>query len=141
MDVNKIFNLFDSGFEGDVKKEAFVDFTESPVYYLGMFKKLILNNDVFKSKIKFFIQQFYPEIDDESSNEHGEYITYERAWSYIKKFNINEESHKESITLILDKNLLKTLDKAIFHFQELELYERCAHIKKISDEVKKLLST
>ena len=57
MDINKIFNLFDSGSEGDVKKEAFVDFTENPVYYLGMFKKLILNNDVFKSKIKFFIQQ------------------------------------------------------------------------------------
>jgi hypothetical protein len=141
MDVNKIFGLFDSGSEGKVEKEAFVDFTESPVYYLGMFKKLILNNDIFKTKVKFFLEQFYPEIDNEESEEQGENITYERAWEYVKKFNINEESHRESITLILDKDLLKALDKAIFHFQEIEYYERCAYLKKISDEVKKLLST
>lgn len=141
MDVNKIFDLFDSGSEEKPEKEVFIDFTENPVYYLGMFKKLIINNEVYKRKLKFFFEQFHPEIDSETTEEQGEILAYERAWSYIKKFNLNEEAHKEAIILLLDKDLQKALEKAIFHFQEIEYYERCAHIKKILDEVKKLLST
>jgi hypothetical protein len=103
-----------------------------------MFKKLILNHKLFSKKITYFLEQTDPEMNTSEIKESGDYIAYERAWQYIKKFDINEESHRESINLVIDENLVKTMDYAILYFQELELYERCAHIKKISDEIKKL---
>ena len=141
MDVNKIFSLFGSDSENkEVKEEkaVFIDFKDHPAYWLGMFKKLILNHKLFSKKITNFLEQLDLGMDTLEMKESGDYITYERAWQYIKKFDINEESHKESINLVIDENLVKTMDYAILHFQELELYERCAHIKKISDEIKKL---
>jgi hypothetical protein len=141
MDVNKIFNLFGSGSESEEIKEekaVFIDFKDHPAYWLGMFKKLILNHKLFSKKITYFLEQTDPEMNTSEIKESGDYIAYERAWQYIKKFDINEESHRESINLVIDENLVKTMDYAILYFQELELYERCAHIKKISDEIKKL---
>jgi hypothetical protein len=141
MDVNKIFGLFGSGSEDkEIKEEkaVLIDFKDHPAYWLGMFKKLILNHKLFSNKIIYFLEQVDPEMNTSEMKESGDHIAYERAWQYIKKFNINEESHKESINLVIDENLVKTMDYAILHFQELELYERCAHIKKISDEIKKL---
>ena len=141
MDINKIFNLFGSGSENDNIKEekiVFIDFKDHPAYWLGMFKKLILNHKLFKGKIIHFLEKADPEMDLSEMKESGDYVAYERAWHYIQKFDINEESHREAINLVIDENLVKTLDSAIEYFQELELYERCAHIKKISDELKKL---
>jgi hypothetical protein len=66
----------------------------------------------------------------------GNNLAFERGWYYIQKFNVNEEFHKESIILILDDILLKTLEEGIYHFQETEEYERCAHIKKSSIQQK-----
>jgi len=141
MDVNKIFNLFGSGSENkEIKEEkaVLIDFKDHPAYWLGMFKKLILNHKLFSKKITNFLEQIDPEMDTSEMKESGDYMAYERAWSYIQKFDISEESHKEAINLVIDENLPKTLDSAIEYFQKLELYERCAHIKKISDEIKKL---
>ena len=140
MDINKIFNLFGSGSEDNIKDEkmVFIDFKDHPAYWLGMFKKLILNHKLFGKKINNFLQQLDPEMDTSEMRESGDYIAYERAWHYIQKFDLNEESHREAINLVIDKDLLKTMEDAISYFQELELYERCAHIKKISDELKKL---
>ena len=80
-----------------------------------------------------------PELNLGDLDVAGDELAFERAWYYIQKFNINEEYHRESINLVIDETLVKIMDEAIFFFQERELYERCAHIKKISDEVKKLL--
>jgi len=141
MDINKIFNLFDSGSENNTEesKQIITDFKEHPAYWLGMFKKLILNHKLFSKKISHFLEQLDPDMNTSEMKESGDYIAYDRAWYYIEKFNISEEYHKESINLVFDDNLLLTLELAINHFQELELYERCAHIKKISDKIKKLL--
>jgi len=141
MDINKIFNLFGSGSE-DVEKEdvkmVFIDFKDHPAYWLGMFKKLILNHKLFERKLIHFLDKADPEFDTSDIKDSGNDLAFERAWHYAQKFNINDEFHKESINLILDENLLKTLNEAIEHFQEKELYERCAYLKKIADEVKKL---
>jgi hypothetical protein len=138
MDVNKIFNLFDSGSEEDKKEEnIIIDFQNHPAYWLGMFKKLILNNKLFKVKLLSLYEKIDPGVDVVGLEESGDKLAFERAWYYIDKFDINNDFHKESINLVFDEHLLKTLEDAIFHFQELELYERCSHIKKISDEIKK----
>lgn len=141
MDINKIFSLFGSGSEDNNSEDikvVFIDFKDHPAYWLGMFKKLILNHKLFERKIIHFLDKADPEFDTSDLKGSGDDLAFERAWHYAQKFDINEASHREAINLIIDENLVKTLDDAINHFQEKELYERCAHLKKISDEVKKL---
>ena len=139
MDVNKIFDLFDSSSKDELiqDRSAVVnDFKEHPAYWLGMYKKLIFNQKLFSQRIIHHLNKLG---DDEDLLALGNNLAFERGWYYIQKFNINEEFHKESIILILDDILLKTLEEGIHHFQETEEYERCAHIKKILDTSKTFL--
>ena len=139
MDVNKIFDLFDSSSKDELiqDRSAVVnDFKEHPAYWLGMYKKLIFNQKLFSQRIIHHLNKLG---DDEDLLALGNNLAFERGWYYIQKFNINEEFHKESIILILDDILLKTLEDGIFHFQEREEYEKCAHLKKILDASKTFL--
>ena len=63
--------------------------------------------------------------------EAGEFVTYNRAWSYIKQIDINDNDHVEAISLYRDDALETTLELGIKYFQNLEEYERCAHLLKI----------
>lgn len=139
MDINKIFNLFDSGSKEKIQEEEIqiMDLSDHPVYWLGMFKKLIQNHKVFKKKIVSFLEKAKPEMDLEDINSTGDDLAFERAWFYASKFDPSLEEHNEVINLILDTYLVNALEESIFHFQEKEEYEKCAHLKKILDEVEK----
>ena len=56
MNIDNIFSLFSSGEDASgVDDQVFINFKESPTYFIGMYKKLILNNLNFNKKIvKFF---------------------------------------------------------------------------------------
>ena len=55
MDVNSIFNLFNSGDKKPTDPLPstinMADFEKTPTYKVGMFKKIILNQHVFQKKI------------------------------------------------------------------------------------------
>jgi hypothetical protein len=139
MDINKIFDLFDSSSKDELVQDrsAIVnDFKEHPAYWLGMYKKLIFNQKLFSQRIIYHLNKLDTDQDLEVV---GNNLAFERGWHYIQKFNVNEEIHKDSIILLLDSILLKTLEDGIYHFQEKEEYERCAHLKKILDISKMFL--
>lgn len=139
MDVNKIFDLFDSSSKDELVQDRSAvvnDFKEHPAYWLGMYKKLIFNQKLFSQRIIYHLNKLDTDQDLEVV---GNNLAFERGWYYIQKFNVNEEIHKDSIILLLDSILLKTLEDGIFHFQEKEEYERCAHLKKILDISKTFL--
>ena len=57
MDLNKIFKLFGSFDKEEEPKEVVtqVDLSESPMMWIGMFKKMIINYETFvKQLIQFF---------------------------------------------------------------------------------------
>jgi hypothetical protein len=139
MDINKIFDLFDSSSKDELVQDRSAvvnDFKEHPAYWLGMYKKLIFNQKLFSQRIIYHLNKLDTDQDLEVV---GNNLAFERGWYYIQKFNVNEEIHKDSIILLLDSILLKTLEDGILHFQEKEEYERCAHLKKILDISKMFL--
>lgn len=134
MDINKIFNLFESSSE--VKSESdnvLINIKDTPIYWIGMFKKLIQNNKVFTSQIVGFFDKLSPEMDVEEIKKCGDRLAYDRAWYYISKIDISNKMHKDAISLNVDKQLKKALEQSILFFQEYEEYEKCAFIKKIYD--------
>jgi hypothetical protein len=64
MDIDKIFNLFDGSSLENKAEEASdtIIIQETPMFWIGMFKKIILNN-------KAFYQHLYNSLDPEVVKE------------------------------------------------------------------------
>ena len=68
--------------------------------------------------------------------EASEYITYNRAWKYINKINLDNSIHLDAISFYKDEYLQTSLELGISYWIESEEYEKCAHLQKIIDFLK-----
>jgi len=130
MNLDSLFNLFPSK-DTPENDDVFIDFTESPAYYLGMWKKIILNHINFNKKILQFFKASSDELDIADVAEAGRYVVFSRAWYYLKYINLNNEEHVNAIIDSKDDYLETSLELGIKHFQKSEEYEKCAHILKV----------
>lgn len=139
MDFDSIFNLFG---EEDVSNNTttYADLTSTPLYWLGMHTKLILNHINFRKKAVRLLKNSNMELDPAELAAAGEVIAYNRAWFYIKKIDLSNKDHVEAILAYGDDFLETSLELAIKHFQspEREEYEKCLHlleVLKLSKEI------
>tara|TARA_R100000734_G_C3265666_1_gene63057 strand:+ start:109 stop:531 length:423 start_codon:yes stop_codon:yes gene_type:complete len=133
VNLDHIFHLFSSNddLQGVANDKTFIDFKNTPTYWVGMYKKLILNHLNFNKKIIQFFKKSNKELDLGDVKEAGESITYNRAWNYIRKIDINKKEHLEGIDNYADEYLDTSLKLGISFFIETEEYEKCAHLQKI----------
>ena len=128
-------------FEPEVKPApesiVLVDFKDHPYYWVGMFRKIMLNYDVFSKKFISLFREDGSEIDTADIEKAGEHFVYERAWEYISKLNITIPIHLNILIQYKDPVLIKNLNKTLLHFQDCEEYEKCAFILKLIEELKK----
>ena len=128
-------------FEPEVKPApesiVLVDFKDHPYYWVGMFRKIMLNYDVFSKKFISLFREDGSEIDTADIEKAGEHFVYERAWEYISKLNITIPIHLNILIQYKDPVLIKNLNKTLLHFQDSEEYEKCAFILKLIKELKK----
>ena len=137
INLDNIFHLFgpDDNFDGVDNGTTYMDFKNTPTYWVGMYKKLILNHINFNKKIIKFFQKSDKALDLGDIKEAGEFVTYNRAWSYIKKIDISNKEHIKGIKVYADEYLDTALKLGISFFIETEQYERCAHLQKILDSL------
>ena len=146
MDINKIFGLFDKSKkeEGYLSQEDYnqlvKDYHKQPLFWVGMFKKLIYNHNIFHTQLIKFFENIDEELDKIDVNKAGEYVVFTRAWDYIKKINPENKKHQEALFHFADDYLKTALELSINYFQEQEEYEKCAHLKKNLEFVKLLLT-
>lgn len=140
MNKDKIFNLFDDSVEAQdqmkEQKKALAVFNNSPYHKLGMFTKLIVNHFVFHAKLEKFLKKEEPSYNVQSTKEASEFVVFNRAFSYLNQINPLD---KEVTFAVLDfdaKILNKTLESALIYFENLEEYEKCAHIYKFQKILK-----
>jgi len=137
INLDNIFHLFgpDDNFDGVDNGTTYMDFKNTPTYWVGMYKKLILNHINFNKKIIKFFQKSDKALDLGDVKEAGEFVTYNRAWSYIKKIDMSNKEHIKGIKTYSDEYLDTSLKLGISFFIETEQYERCAHLQKILDSL------
>lgn len=137
INLDNIFHLFgnEDNFNGVDNGTTYMDFKNTPTYWVGMYKKLILNHINFNKKIIKFFQKSDKALDLGDVKEAGEFVTYNRAWSYIKKIDMSKEEHIKGIKVYADEYLDTALKLGISFFIETEQYERCAHLQKILDSL------
>ena len=70
----------------------------------------------------------------------GEFVVFNRAWSYIQKVDPNNLVAQEALYRFADIHLKVALELSINYFQEHEEYEKCSHLKKNLEFVKLLLT-
>jgi len=133
INLDNIFHLFSSNddLDGIDNSNIHIDFKNTPIYWVGMYKKLILNHINFNKKITKFFKKSDDGLDLNDVQEAGEFVTYNRAWSYITKIDISNKEHIKGIDNYSDKHLNASLKLGINFFIETEEYEKCAHLQKI----------
>ena len=131
--LDNIFGLF-SHEDDDLSvdsKTTYEDLKSSPVYYVGMYKKLVLNHINFNKKVLTFFKKSNEELDIDEIKEAGEFVTYSRAWSYIKSVDLNEQAHIDALKYYSDEYLITSLELGINYFTQTEEYEKCAFLLKL----------
>jgi len=140
MDIDKIFNLFDGSSLENKAEEASdtIIIQETPMFWIGMFKKIILNN-------KAFYQHLYNSLDPEVIKEMAgidnmaDMVTYSRAWFYISKLDLKRRVDIDALSTFTDNDLLYASEMALRFFEGKEEYEKCAYLKQIQDVIKILI--
>ena len=101
-----------------------------------MYKKLVINHINFNTKVLKFFQSTNQEFDITDIKEAGEYVVFNRAWSYISNINLKNDKHIDAIKHYSDEQFHISLDLGIKYFQKDELYEKCAILLKIKNKSK-----
>lgn len=141
--ADDIFRLFEEGDpNGDARVEKIVnqldEIGSTTEFQLGMFTKLIQNNIVFQEKLEKFFKDIGKKYDKETTKKSSEYTVFNRAWYYIEKVDADSD---EFVTIILEHNMNYTrdaLERAVLYFEQQEEYEKCAHLFKILEIIKKV---
>lgn len=147
VDKDKIFDLFDSSGEGSKPlfdhendmSHLLEDYKQHPLFWVGMFKKLIYNHKTFSKKVIQFFEKMNEELDLFDVENAGEFIAYNRAWYWIEKVNLSLEYHQDAIHFHSDEIFLSSVKFTISYFEESEEYEKCAHLKKIQNLIESFL--
>tara|TARA_R110000744_G_scaffold150603_3_gene263899 strand:+ start:485 stop:916 length:432 start_codon:yes stop_codon:yes gene_type:complete len=140
VDIDNIFELFSEGdnLDGSNDSTTYIDFKETPTYWVGMFKKLILNHNNFNKKVIQFFEKANEELDLDDVKEAGEFVIYNRAWSYIRHIDINAKLHVKSLEKYTDEYLDVALKLSIHFFEQQEEYEKCILLKSILDKIEEI---
>ena len=143
MAIKNVFALFGFPDEEDperVKLESELeDFKESPHFKLGMFHKLIMNGHLFSKQVTKFFTKADPSLDVKGIDQASEYMMFTRAWLWIESVQIRSKVWKDALKQYANEEFLISIRLSISYFESTEEYEKCAHLKKIQDFIKKNL--
>ena len=137
MNINKIFNLFKSSEEPE-EVISQIDLSESPIIWIGMFKRLIVNYETFAHQIIKFLGETSPDLDTAEVERASSYMVYSRAYDNLSRLNLQDTTHLDCLKLSSDDIFKQTLNSALNYYEALEEYEKCIHIKQIQDIVNPL---
>lgn len=137
MDLNKIFKLFGSSDKEEEHKEVVtqVDLSESPMMWIGMFKRMIINYETFAKQLIQFFKSSEPSLDMEEVERASSYMVYDKAYNHLAKLDLTNTTHLDSLQLLSDETFEFTLNKALLYFEGIEEYEKCLFLKQIQDRV------
>jgi len=134
MNINKIFSLFKSPEEPE-ETVTQIDLSESPVMWIGMFKRMIVNYETFAKQLIQFFKSSEPSLDVEEIERASGYMVYSKAYDHLAKLDLTNNTHLDSLQLYSDETFSFVLDKALVYFESVEEYEKCLFLKQIQDIV------
>lgn len=131
---DNIFSLF----QNEDTVEVYENFMDNPYIKIGMFNKIIKNNTIFNIKFKKFLDSTDLNYDKDYIDSSSRFITFNRAFFYIKDIDIENLQHIDALKCYDFKDLILNVNTSISFFEEKEEYEKCAYLLKIKNFLKNL---
>lgn len=151
MDINKIFDLFESSSIDEVevnsiepngnaqKIKFFNEYKNHPVVWVGMFHKLIMNHTSLNSSYLTVFKTTFPTLDINDIKMAGEFIIYTKAYEFLNNLDIKRELDLKILKSSSNIQLLTALKLALSYFEEHEEWVKCAFILQIKNIVEEYL--
>ena len=139
VDIERVFQQFQEDIVDKKEGELIVigkNMRESPILWLGMFKKIVINHVTFIKQIRDFFENEEVGMNVDELDTAGEYVIFHRAWYYISNIDMDNKVDQDAIKLTADDDLLSATKTVLRFFESIEDYEKCSFIKRIQDEVK-----
>jgi hypothetical protein len=136
MDVDKIFGLFDDSWKTNDRASELENFKASSIFNVKMFIKLIKNGKGFKNSIIDIFSKSNTTFNLDQIDEAGDHLMYTRAYFWIENVDIEDNEYVSFIDLELFK---KYLILSLKHFENMEEYEKCAHLNRFLLKFKRSL--
>ncbi len=134
MDPTLVFGLFqDPADKSGEKVKDIVDFSKHPYTLMGMFTRIIHRGDTINDQILRFFLEIKKEVDLENLQVVNKNMIFIRAYSYLKKLDLDNSFHINTLLDNADDAFLQACNASIEHFRDLEEYEKCSFIKKFKD--------
>ena len=130
MDVDKIFDLFDT--PDEPKKQVIMGISEHPAFWIGMFRKIIMNHSNFSSTQLSVFKTAFPNMDINDIRNAGEFIIYTRSYGFLQKLDIERELDLQILKDSTSTELVVSLKLSISYFESIEDYETCVEIKELT---------
>jgi hypothetical protein len=140
MNLNSIFNLFNSEDNSVDETLLLVDFSTHPIFWISGFNKIINNHLFFKNYTVKTFKTSSPELNEEDLQRAGQEFMFRRAWDYIKDIDVSKSFHIECLKSKATKSFVYNLQSTIYFFENSEEYEKCALLKKIEEVVESFLT-
>ena len=136
IDKNNLFNLFpqpeDRGRVEMNDDEIEIEVMSSTHFKVGKFKTLIENHQLFFERFKRGMKEADAQnYDHKETKRQAAFIVFNRAWHYIKDFDLDNKEDVLDLTLFNPYDLAYTLQLAIKFHENIEEYEKCAHLFSI----------
>jgi len=108
-------------------EEEIEEWKDTPRYKMGMFVKLIINGTLFRKQLS----NMFEGSNKIDIGNAGEFIMYNRAWYWIKDFNIEDSDWVESVIPYEEEEVVRACDLTISYFENLEEFEKCSLLLSI----------
>jgi len=104
MNIDKIFNLFNNEEPESLKEKAqqvdiLLDYKNHPLFWVGMFKKLIQNHQTFNDQLLNFFDKLDEGLSAVDIDKAGEFLVFNRSYEYIQKVDPDNLVAQEALYL------------------------------------------
>lgn len=132
IDPHTLFSIFEQGDEAVYKENGVEDVLNNPYVLIGMVVKGLENYQL----MDMMYMRSYPEQYKEV-REIVKLKYYNGLYAYLTRVDINSFEAKYTIGEAYDsQDVLFGLDTMLYFFEGLEMYEKCAVVKKYMDLVR-----
>ena len=136
MNLSNFFSLFSNDNESktsSTQDTTLEELMNTPLYWIGMFKKLIYNYKSHGNKMLMQVDGFDIGVNYDDVQEAYEFMLYERSYFYLTCLDINNPEDLKILKKESDKILLFALNSCISYYEDQEEYEKCSFLKEVLD--------
>lgn len=136
IDPHTLFSIFERGDEEIYKEHGVKDVLENPYVLIGMVVRGLENYQI----MDMMYLRSYPE-QYQSVRDSVKFKYYTNLYRYLTRIDVNKFETRYTIGEDYDsQDVLYRLDDLLYFFQDLEMYEKCATIKKYMDLIREVVT-